>query len=127
MAPPRAPRLLGLRRVLAVVALILSCVAWLACASPTLPVPPPLLPTITGSSTPGKVHLASSRGAEPNALIVIYNRSPRVPLDQRVSGAQADDVGSWDAEVVATPGDYLDITQESGTSRSAPVTTQVPR
>ena len=98
-----------------------------ACASPTLPVPPPILPTIAASSTPGKVHLSSARGAEPNALVIIYNRNPSVPRDQRVSGAQADDLGSWDAEVVASPGDFLDITQEFGTSRSAPVTAQVPR
>jgi hypothetical protein len=99
----------------------------LSCASPTLPVPPPLLPTITTSSAPGKVHLTSQGGAEPDAVIVIYNRNPSVPLDQRVSGSQADGYGTWDAEVVATPGDFLDIAQEVGTSRSAPVTAQVPR
>ncbi len=76
---------------------------------------------------PGKVHLTSDRGAEPNALVIIFNRNPAVPRDQRVSGAQADEVGNWDADVVASPGDYLDITQEFGTSRSAPVTAQVPK
>ena len=111
----RAPWLIGL------FALVLSC------ASPTLPVPPPLLPQISTSSTPGKVHLQSVQGAEPNALVIIYNRNPAVPLDQRVSGSQADNLGTWDADVVASPGDFLDITQEFGTSRSAPVTAQVPR
>jgi hypothetical protein len=114
----------GLRRAPWLIALFALA---LSCASPTLPVPPPLLPTMSASSTPGKVHLASDRGAEANALVIIYNRNPAVPRDQRVSGAQADDFGSWDAEVFASPGDFLDITQEFGTSRSAPVTAQVPR
>ncbi len=115
---------MGLRRAPWLIALLALA---LSCASPTLPVPPPLLPTITTSSAPGRVHLASNRGAEANALVIVYNRNPAVPRDQRVSGAQADDLGTWDAEVVASPGDFLDITQELGTSRSAPVTAQVPR
>jgi hypothetical protein len=98
-----------------------------ACASPTLPLPPPAVPTIVASTSPGKYHLSSERGAEPNAIIIVFNRNPAVPRDQRVSGAQADGGGTWDAEVIASAGDYLDISQEFGTTRSAPITVQVPR
>jgi hypothetical protein len=110
-----------IRRVAAIFALVLSC------ASPTLPLPPPSLPSIAPSSTPGKFHLSSDHGAEPNAIILIYNRNPSVPLDQRVSGAQADAVGTWDADVQASAGDYLDISQEFGTTRSPPITVSIPR
>jgi hypothetical protein len=99
----------------------------LSCASPTLPLPPPSLPTISASSAPGKFHLTSDRGAEPNAIVIIYNRNPAVPRDQRVSGSQADDRGTWDADIIASPGDFIDITQEFGATRSAAVTAQVPR
>ena len=99
----------------------------LSCASPTLPLPPPSLPTISSASTGGKYHLSSERGAEPNALIIVFNRNPAVPLDQRVSGAQADTNGSWDCDVIATPGDFLDISEEFDSTRSASVTVQIPR
>jgi hypothetical protein len=99
----------------------------LACASPTLPLPPPATPSILPSTTAGKFHLSSEHGAEPNAIIVIYNRNPSVTRDQRVSGAQADGAGTWDAEVIASPGDYLNVTQEFGTTASPAITVQVPR
>ncbi len=97
----------------------------LGCVAPTLPLPPPLLPTVS-SSADGAVHLTSDRGADPNAIVVIYNRNPAVALDKRVGGAQADATGSWEADVFATKGDVLDITQETGTTRSAPVSLTVP-
>jgi hypothetical protein len=100
--------------------------AIVSCAAPTLPLPPPSLPTVAATEEPGKVRLASVRGAEPHALIVVYNRNPEVPLDRRVGGAQADDEGSWSCEVYASRGDYLDVTQEFGSTRSPPRTFRVP-
>lgn len=98
----------------------------IACASPTLPLPPPATPTVTASSDPTKVHLQSLRGAEPNAIIVVVNQSPAVPLDKRVGGAQADANGSWACDVTAARGDVLEVTQEFGSTRSAPTDVQVP-
>jgi hypothetical protein len=118
-------RPLGPLRAIARIASLLAIVG--ACASPTLPLPPPSLPSISASSTLGHYHLTSDRGVEPNALVIVYNRNSSVPLDQRVSGAQADDHGTWDADVVGSPGDYLDVSQELGQTRSAPVTVQIPR
>jgi hypothetical protein len=97
-----------------------------ACASPTLPLPPPAVPTVTPSTTAGKVHLASRNGAEANAIIVVVNKNPSVPLDQRVSGAQADGSGSWDCDAAASSGDVLEVTQEFESTRSPPVDVQVP-
>jgi hypothetical protein len=97
----------------------------LGCTSPTLPLPPPAVPGVEVEQG-GKVHLTSQGGAEPNAIIVIYNLNPSLPLDQRVSGAQADGQGNWDADAIATHGDVLDITQEFGTTRSPPITVQIP-
>jgi hypothetical protein len=106
--------------------LALAFALLVACASPTLPLPPPSLPSIGASSVPGHYRLTSDRGAEPNALIIIFNRNPSLPRDQRVSGTQADEHGTWDADVPASPGDYIDVSQEFDTTRSAPVTVQIP-
>ena len=101
--------------------------AAIACAAPTLPLPPPAVPDVSTAGLPaGKVKLASVHGSEPNALIVTYNRNPGLPLDQRVGGAQADGSGTWDAIISATTGDVIDVTEEIGTTRSAPTTLQIP-
>ena len=113
---------MALRRLLAIAVLGLLT----SCASPTLPLPPPEPPTVTESATPGMVHLSSVRGAESSAIIVIINRNPTLPLDKRVSGSQADDNGTWDADVVAARGDILEITQEFGSETSSPTDVPVP-
>jgi hypothetical protein len=109
-------------RAASLVALVVGC---FACASPTLPLPPPQIPTVTVASTPGYVHLSSKGGAEPNAIIVIVNQNPAVANDKRVSGSQADDTGSWDADVLAAKGDVLEISETSGTDTSPSITVQV--
>jgi hypothetical protein len=93
-----------------------------ACTSPTLPLPPPTPPSVTTGSQPDFVHLSSQNGAEPNALIIIVNRNTDLPRHQRVTGTIADENGSWDVDVRAKTNDVLDISQESGSTRS-PVTT----
>ncbi|MBX3192432.1 MAG: hypothetical protein KF819_35905 [Labilithrix sp.] len=96
-----------------------------ACTSPTLPLPPPAAPTISAGSTPSTFRLSSVDGALPNALIVIVNRNEELPRNERVSGTIADDRGSWDVEVTAKIGDVLDVSQESGTTRSPSTTVTV--
>jgi len=98
-----------------------------ACESPTLPLPPPSAPYVsTQGLPPGQVRLASPRGAEPNAVIVIYNNDPNIPLDHRVGGAQADGNGTWDAVVYANSGDVLDVSQQFGTATSPTTNVRVP-
>ena len=111
--------LLGNARVATVV------LALAACTSPTLPLPPPSVPSITAGTTPDTFHLASINGAEPNAVVIVVNRAPDLPRNQRVSGTIADELGSWDLDVKARPGDVLDISQESGSTRSPAITVTV--
>jgi hypothetical protein len=110
-----------LARVITVAALSFAAGAG-GCTSPTLPLPPPTAPTITTGSEPSTFHLKSDKGAIPNALIVVVNRNEAVPRDQRVEGTIADAFGSWELDIKATSGDFVDISQEDGTTRS-PVTT----
>lgn len=89
-----------------------------ACNSPTLPLPPPALPTVTDVAN-GTVHLSSTKGVEANAIVVLYNRNPTVPLNKRVFGSQADSEGTWEQTIFASPGDVIDVTQEFGSTRSS--------
>lgn len=90
-----------------------------------MPLPPPTAPLISTGTTPDTVRLASIEGAEPNALIVVVNRNETLPRNRRVTGTIADERGSWDVAVVATIGDVLDISQESGNTRSPGTTVTV--
>lgn len=94
----------------------------LACTSPTLPLPPPTLPTISVGSEPNTFRLKSEKGAIPNALIVVVNRNESLSRSDRVEGTIADAQGSWELDVVGRVGDVVDISQEDGVTRS-PATT----
>lgn len=96
-----------------------------ACTSPTLPLPPPSTPSITVGSSPDTFHLSSTNGAEPNAIVIVINRAPDLPRSQRVSGTIADELGTWELDVKARIGDVLDISQESGSTRSPSTTITV--
>jgi hypothetical protein len=102
--------------------LVALVAAGIACTSPTLPLPPPTAPTISVGSEPNTFRLKSDRGALPNALIVVVNRNESVPRARRVEGTLADAQGSWELDIFASVGDFVDISQEDGTTRS-PVTT----
>ncbi len=115
-----------LRRTFAGLALIVAALGASSCASPTLPLPPPAVPSIEVSSLAGHYHVVSSHGAEAGAIIVLVNRDTTLPASGRVFASQADDGGSWEVDVTAAKGDVMDITQEYGTTRSAPTTVQFP-
>lgn len=106
--------------------LVAALLAVGACTAPTLPLPPPTQPDVSASTEVGKVHLSSKGGVQPNAIVVVFNRNPDVARDKRVGGAQADPEGSWEADVWASPGDYLDVSQEFGSTRSSVTTIRVP-
>lgn len=96
-----------------------------ACASPTLPLPPPTVPSISSTSEPNVFHLSSTGGVEPGALVLVVNRNEAVDRDRRVSGTIADERGSWDLDVFANVGDALDISQDNGDARSPTITVTV--
>lgn len=98
-----------------------------ACASPTLPLPPPATPVITPGPDTDHITLSGPcGGAEPNAVIVTINTSPTVPADEAVGGSIVGACGSWDATIYAHSGDVVDVTQEIGTTRSQPLAIQIP-
>lgn len=111
------------RRVFAVVSLV---VAGIACASPTLPLPPPEVPTIGPGAMAGQVHLSSTRGAEPNAYILVTNQAANLPVNERAQATEADGQGSWQLDVWAKTGDVLQVQQISGEETSPSASVQVP-
>lgn len=123
----RATKLLmrGRREALRGLAAFVAATALVACTSPTLPLPPPTAPTISTGSQPDTYKLSSHEGTEPNALVIIVNRNVDLPRSERVSGTIADEHGSWEVEVVAKPGDVLDISQDTGSARSPSTTVTV--
>jgi hypothetical protein len=83
----------------------------LACASPTLPLPPPEAPEILAGMDADHVELVSGcGGAEDDAMIYIVNQNLSAVPPGAV--ARATDCGAWNAQVYAHKGDVLDITQE---------------
>jgi hypothetical protein len=110
-------RIAGLATVLAVA----------GCASPTLPLPPPMQPSIEKGVDANHIKLAAGcGGAQVGAIIVIENTNSAVADDERISGSIATACGAWDASVYAHSGDVLNVTQESETEVSTPVVVQVP-
>jgi hypothetical protein len=114
-----------LRRMIAASPIVLVAVA---CASPTLPLPPPLVPTI--SAGPDADHLkltATCNYPERNSVIIVINENPGVPPGEAVGGALTDMCGAWSTIVFAHTGDLLDITyQLDGTVISQPAFVHVP-
>jgi hypothetical protein len=105
------------------------CALLVACVSPTLPLPPPLYPTVDTSDVPsGKVRLSSVDGAEPYAIIVTYNGAGRLPANERVFATEADGGGSWSLVIFAASGDYVQVTQQldGETVISDPQVVQIP-
>jgi hypothetical protein len=97
-----------------------------ACASPTLPLPPPETPEILAGADADHVKLESPcGGAEDDATIVIINTNPTVPGNEAVGGAIASDCGAWNTQVYAHVGDVLNITQQFVNQTSTPVIVQV--
>jgi hypothetical protein len=98
-------------------------VVWcVACASPTLPLPPPEAPMQTSGVDADHIKLsAGCGGAQASADIFIINQTLETTArDQAVSGSIADACGAWDASVLAHTGDVLAISQEAGTLGSDP-------
>lgn len=97
-----------------------ALLAAVACASPTLPLPPPEAPLISEGVQPGTVHLVGAN-AEPNAEILIRNMNDALPRDRQLGGSIAGPDGVWDADVYGGKGDVLSITQRVGNDVSPPV------
>jgi hypothetical protein len=116
-------------RVLAVAVIpVLLALGMPGCASPSLPLPPPMQPTFGQGTDANHVKLtAPCGGAENGAWISIENGNTTLPNDQRGTLTLASSCGAWDADVIAHSGDVLTITQQYGSDPpSLPEVVQVP-
>src|SRR5262245_52377004 len=104
----------------------LAVLGVVACQTPTLPLPPPVAPQVDRVGD-NQYRLRSTNGAEPNAIVVIYNRNPAYNFADRVDAVEVDGAGSWEQVVGAAPGDFFDLWQEVGSTRSPPTTFQIPK
>jgi hypothetical protein len=110
------------RRVFAVVSLV---VAGVACASPTLPLPPPAVPTIDPGPMAGQVHLSSPcGGAETGATVLVIDNNETAAKRDAVT--VADNCGAWSLDAYANKGDYLQVQQIVGSEISSSVSVPVP-
>jgi hypothetical protein len=99
----------------------------MACASPTLPLPPPDEVSIAQGLDTAHVRLSGKCGsALASAVIVIINENPSVAPDLAVSGALTTNCGAWDASVFAQTGDWLEVTQTLNGATSIPKDLRVP-
>jgi hypothetical protein len=115
----------GRRRLCALLA-VGAVTTSLACAAPTLPLPPPAAPQVT-SLGQNQYLLRAERGAEPHAIVLIYNKDPEVPLSERVYASEANAEGTWEKTITAKPGSFVDIWQDTGNASSPQISIQLPR
>jgi len=108
-------------RHLAPLALLLSVLAFQACnTTPTLPLPPPVVSSI---STPDANGLVSVRGtALQRAYVSVLNDNSNEGVITR-----ADDAGAFSAEIAAQAGDRLELWQEQDGELGEHVDIGVPR
>lgn len=107
-------------------ALAALAVGIVACAAPTLPLPPPAAPTVESLGN-GEYRLRGERSVDPYAIVVLYNQNYTRSFDERTEATQADAEGTWETRIKASPRDLIDIWQESGATKSPPSTIQIPR
>jgi hypothetical protein len=100
----------------------------LACASPTLPLPPPEAPSIATVDATHVNLVAPCGGAIPTAQIAVSNQGVNDQGDpdpgymgETSTGATATQCGSWQLTVYARVNDVLMITQTNDNQVSLPV------
>jgi hypothetical protein len=100
----------------------------IACASPTLPLPPPEAIAVGAMPDPDHVTLTATCGGAPrNVFVSVVNEASYVPRDKVGVVALTDPVcGKWDATVYAHSGDWLDITYQLDGQISQPALLRVP-
>ena len=108
--------------------IVVACTS--SCASPTLPLPPPLAPAISQAEDPDHVTLtATCNPIEASLVIVVVNEGggQPVPPGLAVGGAIADSCGAWQTEMFAHAGDALVITYQLNDQTSQPTVVTVRR
>lgn len=120
-------RLLAVLRSAGPSAAALGLLCAVACASPTLPLPPPEAPTQTQVDADHIKLTAGCGGAQAGADIIIINQTLELTNpDEAGVVSLASGCGSWDATLLAHSNDMLTITQESGGLSSTATMYTVP-
>jgi hypothetical protein len=102
----------------------LAAALLVACAAPTLPLPPPAIPNTSFAGLPaGEVELIGAPGSvEPNAIVFTYNTDPQLAAKHRVGGSQALGDGSWQAVIFGKSGDVVEVSQQGVDGEWSPAT-----
>jgi hypothetical protein len=97
-----------------------------ACLSPTLPLPPPEVPTQQMVDSTHVTLTSGCGGVQNNAMVLVHNASESAPGSTKV-GDQflASGCGSWSGTVFARAGNVLQITQSTDTQDGLPLTVHV--
>ena len=119
------PVCMRVRRLPAVFLLAAGVVA-AGCLSPTLPLPPPEVPTQQMISSTQVALTAGCGGVQNNARVQVINASEAAPGGGMIGVVeQASGCGAWSATVFARTGDVLTITQETDAQDGLPLTVHV--
>ena len=114
-------------RRLPAVSLLAAGVLAAGCLSPTLPLPPPEVPTQQMLSSTQLALTSGCGGVQNNARVLVTNSSEAAPGTGGMIGVevQATGCGSWGATIFARAGDVLQITQSTDTQDGLPLTVHV--
>lgn len=92
------------------------------CLAPTLPIPPPGQPEISGPDASGLVTLkGAADSAQPNAEVAAYN-----PVTREGRFTVASPNGSWELTIPATSKQTLWLWQTVGFERSSQIEVHIP-
>jgi hypothetical protein len=104
----------------------LVCALGLACASPTLPLPPPEVPAMTTTDASHVFLSAECGGVESYADVIVENLTAIDPVSNEAGSLfHASQCGAWSGTVFARNKDYLRFTQVVNGTAGLPVTVQL--
>jgi hypothetical protein len=113
-------------RRLPVVSLLAVGVIAAGCLSPTLPLPPPEVPTQQMVDSTHVSLTSGCGGVQNNAWVQVINSSEAAPGGRMIGVVeQATGCGSWSATIFAQTRDVLQLTQSTDTQDGLPLTVHV--
>jgi hypothetical protein len=113
-------------RRLPAVSLLAGGLVAAGCLSPTLPLPPPEVPTQQMVDSTHVTLTSGCGGVQNNASVLVHNMTEVEPGSTRVGDQfQASNCGSWSGTVYAHAGNVLQITQSTDTQDGLPLTVHV--
>jgi hypothetical protein len=91
------------------------------CLSPTIPLPPPAIPTQQMLSSTQVLLTSDCGGVQNDAQVTVTNPKRPAPGGDVIGVvAQASGCGSWSAQIFAETGDALYLTQSTDTAEGLP-------